>query len=82
MKDSLPITVQRATPSFQSVALSYILALSFILFALFLSFDTIKSPGAFLWLIGAGWLGRAIEKSSAMWKILRLERLTSTREES
>jgi len=81
MKDTVPIPLQCVMPSSKNLALSYLLALIFISMALFLSYGTIESPGAFLWLIGAGWLGRATEKTSLKWKISRLKHLSDAGED-
>lgn len=73
MRETNPTTLQRVSPTSQDIALSSVLAVGFIAFALFISQGKSHSAETLLWILGAGWLGRTVEKIALRWKISRLE---------
>jgi len=49
-----------------------VFAAVFFSFALFLSYGEKHTPETLFWILGAGWMGRAVEKTSLRWKASRL----------
>lgn len=73
MRETNPTSLQRVKPTSQEIVLSSVLAVGFIAFALFVSHGKSQSAETLMWILGAGWLGRTIEKIALRWKISRLE---------
>jgi type IV secretory pathway VirB3-like protein len=69
MKDPLQIAVQRVMPSSSSIVLAYVLAVALLGIALYASFQHTTSIAPMFYVMGGGWLGRAIEKTSLWWRI-------------
>lgn len=69
MKDTDQAVVKRFMPSPGSIVWAYILALGFLGLGFYGALTHFPSVSPMLFIMGGGWLGRAIEKTSLWWKI-------------
>jgi hypothetical protein len=72
MKDADELKIRNVFPTSSSVIGTYAFAAALIAVAWYLSYQDTFSPFTIIWMIGFGWLGRAVEKTSMLWKISRL----------
>jgi len=78
MKDTNEHEIRGVLPTSSSVIGTYAFAAFIIAAALYFSYEDELLPFTIMWMLGFGWLGRAVEKTSLLWKVSRLSSSNKT----